>query len=71
VKAARRVVRYDEDGNEIPAEKKKDEKPKSPIPIGLNNMRDLLQFSQNNEYFVFINRLTFSLDLYKLSLVNV
>jgi hypothetical protein len=34
-------------------------------------MRDLLQFSQNNEYFVFINRLTSSLDLYKLTTVSV
>lgn len=73
IKAAKKTIQYDEDGNEIVPEvkKNKDEKPKSPIPIGVNNMRDMLQFSQNNEYFVFINRLTFSLDLYKLSTVSV
>lgn len=52
-------------------QKEKDAKPKSIIPIGLNNMRDLLQFSQNNEYWVFVNRLTYSLDVYKLTQVSV
>jgi hypothetical protein len=55
------LPQFDEDGNEIVLEVKKikDENLKSLIPIGLNDMRDLLQFSQNNEYFLFINRLTF------------
>ena len=51
--------------------REKEAKPKSAIPIGMNNMRDLLQFSQNNEFFVFINRLTYNLDLYKLTQVSV
>ena len=37
----------DEDGVEVVIKDKNKEK-ESPIPIGENNMRDLLQFSQSN-----------------------
>lgn len=57
----------DEDGIEIVVDKNKEEG--SPIPIGENNMRDLLQFSQSNQYFLFINRLTFKMHVYKLEYI--
>jgi hypothetical protein len=33
-------------------------------------MRDLLQFSQNNKYFLFINRLTYKMSVYKLEYIR-
>ena len=45
IKASKKVAQYDDEGNEIKQEVKKQDKKKSAVPIGLNNMRDLLQFS--------------------------
>lgn len=58
----------DEDGVEVVIKDKNKEK-ESPIPIGENNMRDLLQFSQSNQYFLFMNRLTFKMHVYRLAYV--
>lgn len=57
----------DDDGLEIEIEDKREQG--SPIPIGENNMRDLLQFSQNNNYYLFINRLTFKMHVYKIEYI--
>ena len=59
---------FDDDGIEIETGKKENQE--SPIPIGENNMRDLLQFSQNNQYFLFINRLTMKMYVYKLEYIR-
>jgi hypothetical protein len=56
----------DDDGEIIEIKKKEEV---SAIPIGENNMRDLLQFSQSNQYFLFMNRLTFKIYLYKLDYI--
>jgi hypothetical protein len=59
---------FDDDGIEVEVEAKKGDN-ESPIPIKENNMRDLLQFSQNNKFFLFINRLTYKMSVYKLEYI--
>ena len=42
LKQSKRVIQYDDEGNAIENEDAKSERQKYPIPVGFNNMRELL-----------------------------